>query len=336
MSLVSLVSLVRRVAAPRRRIGAAACALLACGAALAPLGAQDARARNERDQAEQLLARGTLVSAESVYYAAVRLRPRDPWARYNLGRHVLARGAGRVAAALLEEARFFGGDQATILPDLLAAYERGAMWRAIAAFPGSAIGAGDKARAEFLMTHAGVALGADSTVLPLEAAAPGSLGRIALVIGGDTVRATIDPTVRGVLLDAATGRRRGVRSFARDAGALRVAVVDTVRAGAIGFTNVPARVVASGDASGTRVGLDWLGDAEPTVDPVAHTITLRRAPGDARAVRGARVPIVYTGDGWGLVIDGFAPLATSDGRDALGQRRWTLLTAKGEVAVLPR
>ncbi len=307
-----------------------------CASALGAQSPQERRAQADREMVRELIARGALVSAESVYYAAVRIRPRDPWARLNLGRHVLARGVGKVAAALLEEARFFGGDQALIMPDLLAAYERAGMWRAIAAFPGSAVGAGDKARAEFLMRHPSGAVGADSAVLRLEHGDAATLGRMALVIGGDTVRASIDPTVRGVLLDAASARRRGVRVFKQDAGALRVAVVDTVRAGRLTFTNVPARMVAPGDTTGARIGLDWLGDVQPTIDPERYTLTMRRSPVDPRAVRGARVPIVYTEDGWGLVVGGFSPLTTVEGRTALGERKWTLITARGEIAVLPR
>jgi hypothetical protein len=299
----------------------AVAAVMACGALAAPLGAQERRAQAERELVDQLLMRGALVSAESVYYAAVRTRPRDPGARLNLGRHVLARGVGKVAAALLEEARFFGGDQAAILPELLAAYERAGMWRAIAAFPGTAIGAGDKARAEYLMARTSTGVGADTAVLRLENGGASSIGRIAVVIGGDTVRASLDPTVRGVLLDAASARRRGVRLFARDAG---------------GFTNVAVRVVAPGDTSGARIGLDWFGNAQPTIDPERGTVTVLRAPGDPRAVKGARVPIVFTDDGWGIVVGGFAPLATFEGRSALAERKWTLISQRGEIAVLPR
>ena len=311
-------------------------ALAALAARVAPLGAQERRAQAERELVDQLIMRGALVSAESVYYTAVRVRPRDPGARLNLGRHVLARGVGKVAAALLEEARFFGGDQAAILPELLAAYERAGMWRSVAAFPGTAIGAGDKARAEYLMARTSAAVGADSAVLRLERSDVSSIGRIAVVIGGDTVRASLDPTVRGVLLDAASARRRGVRVFAREAGALRVAVVDTLRLGAVAFTNVAVRVVAPGDTTGVRIGLDWFGNAQPTIDPERGTVTVQRAPGDPRAVKGARVPIIFTDDGWGLVVGGFAPLATFEGRSALAERKWTLISQRGEIAVPPR
>ena len=108
-------------------------------AAAGPRAAPDARATNERDRADALIERGQLFAAESVYYAAVRTRPRDPWARLNLARHVMARGAAKVASALYEEARFFGADQRLFAAELAFAYERAGMWRALAAMPGSVI-----------------------------------------------------------------------------------------------------------------------------------------------------------------------------------------------------
>lgn len=313
----------------RARAGMLALTVLAWSV---PAAAQERRARGEREQAELMLERGALVSAESVYYTAVRTRPRDPAARFNLGHHLLNRGAGKVAAALLEEAKFFGGSAADISADLLAAYERAGMWRAIAGYAGTALAPGDKARAEYLMAHPPATLGADSAVLVIAPGEVTTLGRLALVIGGDSVSALIDPTVRGVVLDGASARRRGVRLFSREAGALRVGVVDSLRLGTLTLANVPVRI-GSGDSAAARVGLDWLGDLTPTFDLPNRMLMVRRASVDARTVRGARVPIVYTADGWGLVLDGFAPLSTEAARTSLGDRRWTLLTAKGEIAV---
>src|SRR5437870_2911921 len=68
---------------------------------------------------DSLLAAGRLVSAESAYYATARANPRDPIARAALGRFLAARGATRVGAVLLEEARQFGGDSAAIARALL-------------------------------------------------------------------------------------------------------------------------------------------------------------------------------------------------------------------------
>src|ERR1051325_8633618 len=69
--------------------------------------------------ADSLLAAGNLVGAESSYYASVRVRPRDPQARRQLGRFLAERGALRVGAVLLEEARQFGADPATGARDLV-------------------------------------------------------------------------------------------------------------------------------------------------------------------------------------------------------------------------
>src|SRR5256885_11279967 len=61
------------------------------------------------DQADSLLAAGRVATAESVYYATSRARPRDATARAALGRYLASRRALRIGAALPEEARLFGG-----------------------------------------------------------------------------------------------------------------------------------------------------------------------------------------------------------------------------------
>ncbi|TMG81156.1 MAG: hypothetical protein E6H78_17360, partial [Betaproteobacteria bacterium] len=73
---------------------------------------------------DSLLASGRLAAAESVYYAAVRANPRDPIARTALGKFLAARGATRVGAVLLEEARFFGGDSLALARALVPLYQR--------------------------------------------------------------------------------------------------------------------------------------------------------------------------------------------------------------------
>src|SRR4051812_11276028 len=95
------------------RIGAS------CGALL--LIATGAHAQSVR-VADSLLQRGSLARAESIYYAATRARPRDPVARWSLGRFLVARGAPRVGATLFEEALLFGGAPTMITPDLVPVY----------------------------------------------------------------------------------------------------------------------------------------------------------------------------------------------------------------------
>src|SRR5262249_39797248 len=72
--------------------------------------------------ADSLLQRGILDRAESLYYDAARLRPRDPAVRSGLARYLAGRGKSRVAVTLFEEAMRFGGDSTSIGADLAPLY----------------------------------------------------------------------------------------------------------------------------------------------------------------------------------------------------------------------
>ena len=304
--------------------------------------AQDGRALAEQDRAGTLLERGRLVAAESIYFAATRDRPRDPWARLNLGRHLLARGAGKVAAALFEEARMFGGDGHVVGPALVLAYERSGNWRSIAAMPNSPVTPAEQRRAEWLMSHTPASSGADSVTVPMQPAGDGEIGRVLIAIDGDPIVATIDPAVRGIVLDTAWARRSGVRVFpnsvsGRSANAVTgVGVAAAIGIGALVLTNVPVRFQPQPSLRAVRIGLDVLGDRTATFDVSGATVTLRRGLVDARKVPGARVPTLFTDDGLCVVLDGLMPLSDLRTRAMFDGRRWTLLGGKGEIAVGPR
>src|SRR5205085_1403764 len=104
--------------------------------------------------ADSLLAMGRVASAESLYYAASSASPRDPAARAALGRYLAARGALRIGAVLLEEARVFGGDTASLARALVPVYGALGDYRALAALPLSPLSRPERARAEWLVTHA--------------------------------------------------------------------------------------------------------------------------------------------------------------------------------------
>src|SRR6185436_13989799 len=99
---------------------------------------------------DSLLAIGRLASAESAYYAAVRVRPRDPTARTALGRYLAARGATRVGAVLLEEARFFGGDSISLARALVPLYERLGDFAAIDSLKPNVLTVPERRRARWL------------------------------------------------------------------------------------------------------------------------------------------------------------------------------------------
>src|SRR5581483_3952950 len=95
----------------RRASGAAALAasVLLGLTPMAGAGAQGLVAR-----ADTLLVAGRVFAAESLYYYAVRIDPRNPTARLALGKYLAERGALKVGAVLMEEARYFGGDPGVV------------------------------------------------------------------------------------------------------------------------------------------------------------------------------------------------------------------------------
>jgi hypothetical protein len=291
--------------------------------AVLPGSARAQRALDLVARGDSLLRRGQLFAAESAYYDAARLSPRDPAARLALGRYLAARGALRIGAVLMEEARFFGGDAKTVGTELapLSSAERG--------------------RAEWLRDHAPAYEGPDSVVVPYEpqAGAGDGLGRVALTLGGQRVEATIDPTVRGLVLDTSWARRPGVKTFGgrggREAGvASPVAVVSSLTIGELALSNQPARLVPTGGASRARVGLDLFADLATTFDEPAKRLTLRRGGRVARSLAGDRLPTLALPSGvWLATASGTSSLAVDRGRTGLRGRRWTLDGRRGEIVV---
>src|SRR4051812_17295727 len=154
------------------------------------------------DQADSLLASGRVASAESVYYATSSARPRDAAARAALGRYLASRGALRIGAVLLEEARLFGGDTASIARSLAPIYGSLGDYRALSVLPASPLTTAEQGRARWLVSHPPVLEFPDSVAkLAYKPATDGSgLGTLAVEFGERRVDAVIDPAVSGVLL----------------------------------------------------------------------------------------------------------------------------------------
>src|SRR5947209_3559893 len=146
-------------------------------------------------QADSLLASGHVTSAESVYYATSSARPRDAVARAALGRYLASRGALRIGAVLLEEARLFGGDSASIARSLAPIYGSLGDYRALATLPASPLSRHDRSRVAWLVGHAPVLEFPDSvdTVAYRPLSDGAGLGVVSLGIGGRRIDAVIDP-----------------------------------------------------------------------------------------------------------------------------------------------
>jgi hypothetical protein len=335
----------RRVSCSRPRSRALALALLALAALPGAAHAQRAAALDDVARGDSLFRRGRVFAAESAYYAAARRAPRDPVARLALGRYLAARGALRIGAVLMEEARFFGGDAKTIAAELAPVYARLGDYRSLAALPGSPLSAAERGRAEWLRDHPPGSEGPDSAAVPYEpqGGASDGLGRVTISLGGTSVRATIDPTVRGLVLDTAWARRPELvktftsRSGARDGAtgsASPVAVVPSAKLGELTLVNVPARLVPAGGEARARIGLDVFLDLAATFDESAQRVTLRRGGRVARGLPGDRLVTLALPSGvWLATTTGATSLALDRGRAPLRGKRWTLDSRRGAIVV---
>jgi hypothetical protein len=317
---------------PRRISRAIVLALLAA----APMRATGGQSQVAR--ADSLLRRGRVFAAESLYYTAVRREPRDPAARLALGRYHAARGALRVGAVLMEEARFFGGDANTVARELAPVYARLGDYRALASLPGSPLSAADRSRTDWLKSNPPASAGPDSVTVPYLPADSQAVGSMRITVGDDTVDAVIDPAVRGLVLDSAWVHRKETRPFRTNGDArVSVGVAQNVSIGALGLTNMPVQYASLGGAKRARIGLDVLGDLTATIDPAARTVTLRR--GLARTPRSApsagdRIPTLALPTGLYAVGSGaLDPLAGPSGRARLRGAAWTVSSRRGEIVV---
>lgn len=292
-----------------------------------------AQRHSDLDRADALLAAGRLVVAENIYYAAARQRPRDPATRRALGRYLAARGALRIGAVLLEEARYFGGDKQVVAADLAPVYAALGDYRALAALPAGPLTTPERRRAEYLAANAPAIALNDSAVVPLTPATREGIGDIPIVIEFDTLIATIDPATRGVVLDTTWARRKSSRLFGSAVDSRRASgVVSEVRIGSASLQRVPVRYTPM-PAERARIGLDILAALTPTIDEKRRQLILRaprariRTSGDTLLAFTTRATMLVTTPDSAVAID--SPM----GRALLSGRRWTWIARAGVIWV---
>lgn len=283
--------------------------------------------------ADSLLAEGRLASAESLYYAATRARPRDPVARAALGKYLAARGAVKPGAVLLEEAQFFGGDSAALARALVPLYTRLRDFQSLGALQPNVLTDAERRRALWLARRPSEARLRDTVVL-LSYRAVGDgrgFGTVLMRIGRTELAAMIDPRVSGIVVPSAV--RADVRTFGAD-GRRQLAVADSIRIGTVVFSNVPA-VVGSPDEP-VRVGFDVIAPYYPGFDPGRGIMTLRRVTRRAPPPEGARVPALYDSDGMRLLVGTKWQSSTSQlPAMLLATRRWVWDWKLGDVVLVP-
>jgi hypothetical protein len=281
---------------------------------------------------DSLLAAGHLAAAESAYYAAARERPRDPIARAALGRYLAARGAMKVGVVLLEEARFFGGDSASLARALVPLYERLGDFQSLATLRPDVLTPAERRRALWLADRPTQASLRDSViVLSYRPLADGrGFGTVLLRLGRTELPAVIDPRVSGLALPLVT--RDQLRTFGVERGQT-IAVADAPRLGGITFSNVPALVGGPDDP--IRIGLDVLAPYSPTFDPRKGLIVLRRVNRRAPPTAGVRVPVLFDANGARLLLSGrWLPTTLAMPALLLSTRSWMWDGKRGEIVLL--
>jgi hypothetical protein len=287
-----------------------------------------ARALKHVARADALLRAGRVAAAESLYYAVSRWRPRDPAPRLALGRYLAARGATRIGAVLIEEARQFGANPAVAALYLAPLYARLGAWEALRDLPAASLTAGERERAAWLAGRTSAVEGPDSIEVPLRRArSAGALGAVVLRIGEDSVVAEIDPEAHGIVVDRA---RRGVRRFAGGSADARqeAGVVDRASLGGFTLTNVPVAFGATGDPGAARIGLDVLAPWAPSAR--GGRLVLRRDGVVSSRGRGERLPLLLDpAEGARVARSGRLEPPAAVVRDA----PWTIDPRAGELIV---
>jgi hypothetical protein len=312
---------------------AAIAVLLAC------VAGPDAGAQAAPRQADSLIRRGMLERAESVYYAEARRRPRDPNARANLGRYLMARGAVKIGVTLLEEALQFGGDPQSLSRDLMIGYSYLNDFQGVSRLPVSAMTAGEKQRNAWLVSHPTMRVAADSilSIAFAKSADEGALGVTPVRLDGVIVRATIVPRVWcGVRVSDTSRAAARLHAFGeRGTGRTRVAVADSAGFGRMTIRNMPLEVGQLGKAVEAEICVGALMPFAPTFDSRAGLITLRMSGSLPRPSATSTVLPFYAGDARLSVVKagGLADLLAPELRRTVLDSRWTLDTKRGQVVV---
>ena len=282
--------------------------------------------------ADSLLAEGKLAAAESAYYAEARARPRNPVARAALGKFLAARGGTRAGAVLLDEARFFGGDSASLARALVPLFVRLRDYKELAALHPNVLTPAERARTRWLSTRQSEAQLRDSVViLSYRATGDGSgMGTVLVRIGKTELPAVIDPRVSGLIVPSSV--RADVRQFGAQ-GRNTLGVVESLRIGGTVFSNVPT-VIGNPDEA-AKIGFDVLAPYFPGFDPAKGLLTLRRVGRRAPSPVGLRLPALYDENGMRLLINGrWHGTNAAAASMLLATRRWIWDWKLGDVVLL--
>lgn len=291
-------------------------------------------------RADSLLREGAIARAESLYYAAARVRPRDSDARWELGRYLISRGALRVGATLIEEAVRFGLDPAVGAATLAPVYLQIGEYHALATLPASSLGTGELARARWLVEHPPRIVAPDSIIAVSyrPASGEGAIGTIQIHVNGRTLDATITARAHGLVVSDTTPIAARLRRFSTGAVTTRgvPAVADSLNVGRLLVSNAPVTIMSGIDAP-AMIGIDAFTQYAPTFDPRARRVLLHPTGIPSAVPAGATVLQTLSVENDLLVArgGGWASLTSPVLGTLLRDRRWTVDTKRGRILVEP-
>ena len=295
-----------------------------------------------QSRADSVLEAGALAEAESIYYAAVRLHPRDPAARRALGTYLVERGAPRVGMTLFEEAQRFGAEPRMVSRLLAPVYLLLGEYHLLAALPTPPVARREHERARWLESHPTAIVTPDSTLMATyrETPGPGSLGHITIRINGRPVEANISVRARGITVSDKSLAARNVRRFAAppadaDSGTAVLGVADSVGIGRLAVVNFPVSLQALAENEQAVIGVDVLGRFAPTFDPHTSRVTLHTSGRvDDRLKSASGLATRLTSNDL-LVLQGgrWVSAAQPQITRILSARRWTLDAKRGQIIV---
>jgi hypothetical protein len=281
--------------------------------------------------ADSLLRQGFVDRAETEYYAASSARPRDPSARFALGKYLLDRGAFRIGATLIDEAMQFGYDRTAGSATLVRVYMNLGEYVAADRFAAAAgLPADERALVRWLATRSPRADSIDVAALVAfnRTTMPGYLGTVRLRLNGQSIAALISPrSTCGLQLPDTAAPASSLHRFgSASPSGVNYAAADSLALGRMSIRNVPVELVHGREPQQAVLCLGMLARFAPTFDPRANLMTLHGngiAPPPSRASMVA--PILDVNGEYSILRSNtWSPLGARDVSALLGARRWTL------------
>jgi len=320
---------------PWSRCFVASLAIVALGFPFASSSAQTTRA-------DSLLNAGALQRAESLYYSAVQARPRDPMARWSLGKYLVSRGAPRVGMTLFEEALQFGGDPSIVNPELAPTYLALGEYHKLSALKSSPLSSPERERARWLVARSTKLIAPDSvaTLTYRKSSDAASLGRVSIRVNGRALDATIAAREHGIIIADTSAAAKRLHIF-KQAGAPAAqargipAVADSIGLGQISLADYPVTVQPLANKQQALIGLDVIARFAPTFDPNAERVTLHVAGTVPRTMSGAdELPTLLTRDDFRVLRSGtWVSVDQPQILQMLSRRRWTFDARRGQLTI---